>query len=134
MAKPIHLEVETPERTIIIPAFRLKAVRAITDVYDGFNRTCVVMIDRSDWFGNSWEALADSNFQCLLRKHPELAGQEDRFATPFTFAFNYAQRVFLFSAIELCQEASDQVLGQVDISRSECSVGTASRTPGFLKS
>lgn len=102
MAKLIHLEVETPERTIIIPATRLKAVRAISDAYDAFNKTCRVMIDRSDCFAKSYEALADNNFLCLVRKHQELAGQEDKIRVPVIFAFNYAQRVFLSSAMELC--------------------------------
>ncbi|MEK6408929.1 MAG: hypothetical protein AABN34_18555 [Acidobacteriota bacterium] len=84
------------------PASRLREAAAISGVYDHINKTCLVIIDRSMWFAKSYEALADNNFQLLVRKHQRLAGQEDNFREPVIFAFNYAQRVFLCSAMELC--------------------------------
>lgn len=74
----------------------------VEDLYDHINKTCLVMVDRSMWFAKSYEALADNNFACLVRKHPQLAGKDDSFCVPVVYACSYAQRVFLCSAMELC--------------------------------
>jgi len=60
------------------------------------------MIDRSMWFAKSFEALKIDNFRCLVEQSSYLRGREDEFREPLTYAFSYAQRVFLCSAMELC--------------------------------
>jgi hypothetical protein len=66
------------------------------------DETCIVMIDRSNLFAKSFGALSDRNFRGLVDRYPELRGVESQFREPVTYAFSYAQRVFLCSAIEAC--------------------------------
>jgi hypothetical protein len=70
--------------------------------YDSMDQTCLVMIDRSMWFAKSFEALQATNFSLLVEQYSDLRGREDEFHEPVTYAFSYAQRVFLCSAMELC--------------------------------
>src|SRR5436190_2130265 len=71
-------------------------------LYASMDQTCLVMIDRSMWFAKSFEALSVQNFEPLIAKNPNLRGREQEFLEPVTYAFSYAQRVFLCSAMELC--------------------------------
>ncbi|MGB8991272.1 MAG: hypothetical protein WCD80_04380 [Desulfobaccales bacterium] len=64
------------------------------------NKTLLVMLDRSMWFSPSYEALISDNMKSLVLRHPHLNGQQNKIREPLTFAFSYAQRVFLCTAIE----------------------------------
>lgn len=75
---------------------------SINATYDHIDHICLVMIDRSMWFAKSYDALADDNFAPLVQKYPWLPQKQNDFRKPVVFAFSYAQRVFLCSAMELC--------------------------------
>jgi|GEM_PF-2641829 len=68
------------------------ARKSLTTLFAAMDQTCLVMIDRSMWFGKSFEALRDNNFQPLVQRHPYLRGSEKDFQQPLTYAFIYAQR------------------------------------------
>jgi hypothetical protein len=70
--------------------------------YEAVDHACLVMIDRSMWFAKSFEALQATNFSLLMEQYSYLRGREDEFHEPVTYAFSYAQRVFLCSAMDLC--------------------------------
>lgn len=71
-------------------------------LYASMDETCLVMIDRSMWFAKFFEALNARNFEPLIAENPSLLGRKEDFLEPVTYAFSYAQRVFLCSAMELC--------------------------------
>jgi hypothetical protein len=69
--------------------------------FEAMDRTSTVMIDRSNLFSKSFEALSNRNFHPVVDRFPELCGSESEFRTPLIYGFSYAQRVFLCSAIEM---------------------------------
>jgi len=71
-------------------------------LYDHMDKTFLVMLDRSMWFYPSYEALIANNSEALVSHEPKLKGQEKSFLPPLTFAFGYAQTIFLCTAIEIC--------------------------------
>jgi hypothetical protein len=75
---------------------------SLENLYAAMDQTCLVMIDRSMWFAKSYEALKVENFRSLIEVNSHLRGREHEFREPVTYAFSYAQRVFLCSAMELC--------------------------------
>lgn len=64
------------------------------------NKTLLVMLDRSMWFSPSYEVLIADDMNALIRQHPNLRNQQTKIIEPLTFAFSYAQKVFLCTAIE----------------------------------
>lgn len=75
---------------------------SLENLYGSMNQTCLVMIDRSMWFAKAFEALGVADFSALVDRHPQLRGSQREFREPVVYAFSYAQRVFLCSAMELC--------------------------------
>jgi hypothetical protein len=75
---------------------------SVKHLFAQMEKTCLVMIDRSMWFAQSYDALAFADFAALVTRHPQLRGREEQFRTPVVCAFSYAQRVFLCSAMEAC--------------------------------
>jgi hypothetical protein len=75
---------------------------SLKTMFGAMDQTCLVMIDRSMWFGQTFQALNDDEFQILLRRYPDLRNGDKGFREPLRYAFSYAQRVFLCSAIETC--------------------------------
>src|ERR1700690_3913651 len=63
-------------------------------------KTFLVMLDRSMWFSPSYESLIADDMKALVLHHPKLQNQQKRIKEPLTFAFSYAQKVFLCTAIE----------------------------------
>jgi len=74
----------------------------INELYDHMNQTCLVLIDRSMWFERLHDAVRADGFASVVRRNRRLAGKQSEFAEPVRFAFSYAQRVFLCSAMEWC--------------------------------
>jgi len=72
----------------------------ISKVYEHMNKTLQVMLDRSMWFSPSFEALIADDMKALVLHHPNLKNQQNKIKEPLTFAFSYAQKVFLCTAIE----------------------------------
>jgi hypothetical protein len=75
---------------------------SVKDMFAKMDETCLVVIDRSMWFAKAYDALAVGDFAALVARHSQLRGHEQQFCTPVVYAFSYAQRVFLCSAMELC--------------------------------
>jgi hypothetical protein len=91
--------------TGIWPARRIGIIivrTSLEKLYAAMDQTCLVMIDRSMWFAKSFEALSDADFRSLTERHPKLRRNEQNFREPVVYAFSYAQRVFLCSAMEMC--------------------------------
>jgi hypothetical protein len=80
----------------------LRFVTEVSTVYDHMDKTFLVMLDRSMWFHPSYESLIANKMSALITYEPKLKGQEESFREPLTFAFGYAQKVFLCTAIEIC--------------------------------
>lgn len=83
-------------------AVHLRDLKRINATYDHINHICLIMVERSMWFAKSYEALAENDLECLIRKNQNLADKTVEVRLPLVFAFSYAQRVFLCSAMELC--------------------------------
>ncbi len=66
------------------------------------DQTCLVMIDRSMWFAQTYNAFKDDDFQILTQRYPVLRNAEQDFRTSLRYAHSYAQRAFLCSAMEAC--------------------------------
>ncbi|MFI5251042.1 MAG: hypothetical protein ACHQQQ_01310 [Bacteroidota bacterium] len=82
-----------------------RIIRVLTEVpvvYDHMDRTFLVMLDRSMFFQPSFEALKANKMSALTTQEPKLKGQEESLLEPLTFAFGYAQKVFLCTAVEVC--------------------------------
>ncbi len=95
------------KRSVIVttPDNQARILRFLTEVsavYDHMDKTFLVMLDRSMWFHPSYESLIADNMQALTNYEPKLKGQEEAFREPLTFAFGYAQKVFLCTAVEIC--------------------------------
>lgn len=97
------------------------------------DQTCLVMIDRSMWFAKSFEALNVANFGSLVERHSYLRGREHEFREPLTYAFSYAQRVFLCSAMELCLLHHHQNSVALLIQRIPQRIGSLTNLLKFLK-
>lgn len=65
------------------------------------DETCFVMIDRSNLFAKCFAAISDHDFRALVDRYAELRGVQAEFRPPVVYAFSYAQRVFLCSAMEM---------------------------------
>lgn len=74
---------------------------SLETAFRAMDETCIVMIDRSNLLAKSFGALSDHNFRALVDRYPELRGVEAESRQPVVYAFSYAQRVFLCSAIEM---------------------------------
>jgi hypothetical protein len=74
---------------------------SLKTAFSEMDNTSIVMIDRSNLFAKSFRALSEGNFRALVDRFPELRGAEAQFRDPVVYAFSYAQRVFLCSAIEM---------------------------------
>ena len=74
---------------------------SLETAFSAMDDTSIVMIDRSNLFAKSFRALSDGNFRALVDRYPELRGAEAQFHEPVVYAFSYAQRVFLCTAMEM---------------------------------
>ncbi len=78
------------------------AKTSVETLFAALDKTCDVLIDRSNLMSKSFAALSDHNFGPLVDRYPDLRGKEQVFREPVVYGFCYAQRVFLCSAIEAC--------------------------------
>jgi hypothetical protein len=75
---------------------------SLETAFAAMDQTCLVMIDRSMWFAQTYNALKDDEFEILTQRYPVLRDAEQDFRTPLRYAHSYAQRAFLCSAMEAC--------------------------------